>query len=253
MISRPELVRIAARKGYRLEAIESDYLQDIALSSITKEFGKKLVFKGGTCLYKVFGLNRFSEDLDFNAVKGFKPKNFFDRMPLYFEQFGFNSRIKQLEEYPNTINVYQEINGPLYNGRKETQTALRLNISLRERILLPTQSLDYSPAHTGLPKFSLCVMQEKEILSEKVRAIYERKKARDVYDLWHLLSARGLVLDIALADKKLLRDAMKYSKQTLMEKISQNEASWQQDLAPLVAGPLPKFQEVQKRIEQLLP
>lgn len=49
-----------------------EFLQDIVLSHIYshKEF-KGLIFYGGTCLRKLYGLDRFSEDLDFESGKEF--------------------------------------------------------------------------------------------------------------------------------------------------------------------------------------
>ena len=87
MIKKEELLRIAALKGLPPRFAELDYLQDIALLGIYREFGSKLVFKGGTCLYKLYKLNRFSEDLDFTAEKKFKPKEFFARLPHLFLLF----------------------------------------------------------------------------------------------------------------------------------------------------------------------
>src|SRR3989344_1950455 len=68
MITKKELMDYAKFKGFNLGNAEKDYLIDIALSSISKNTKNELVFKGGTCLYKFYKLNRFSEDLDFSAV-----------------------------------------------------------------------------------------------------------------------------------------------------------------------------------------
>jgi predicted nucleotidyltransferase component of viral defense system len=45
------------------------YLRQIITSIFTnKTISKELAFKGGTCLYLFYGLDRFSTDLDFNAI-----------------------------------------------------------------------------------------------------------------------------------------------------------------------------------------
>ena len=136
MIKREELLRIAAVRGLPPRFAELDYLQDIALLGIYREFGNKLVFKGGTCLYKLYMLNRFSEDLDFTAGKGFKPKDFFSRLPSIFSLFNINCSVT-VEPFQHSINVYLGINGPLYDGRKESRSRLILNISLREKVFFP--------------------------------------------------------------------------------------------------------------------
>ena len=59
MIRRDDLIAVAKLKDLPIEFIEADYLQDIALMNIYREFGNRLVFKGGTCLYKAYKLNDF--------------------------------------------------------------------------------------------------------------------------------------------------------------------------------------------------
>ena len=65
MIKVEELKEIASIKGLDIQLSEKDYLLELLLSILSKEVGRKLIFKGGTALYKMHSLNRFSEDLDF--------------------------------------------------------------------------------------------------------------------------------------------------------------------------------------------
>ena len=64
MLNREEIERAAKERGEHAKIIEKDYLLEMVLFLI-KEHGKDLIFKGGTALYKLYSLNRFSEDLDF--------------------------------------------------------------------------------------------------------------------------------------------------------------------------------------------
>ena len=56
---------------FNLYQKEKDYLQHIVLSRIFSRIGSEIIFKGGTSLQKCFGLDRFSEDLDFTASENF--------------------------------------------------------------------------------------------------------------------------------------------------------------------------------------
>jgi len=67
MIKKDELKKIADSKRLSMANTEKDYLLDILLFNISHELGNTLVLKGGTSLYKLYNLNRFSEDLDFYA------------------------------------------------------------------------------------------------------------------------------------------------------------------------------------------
>ena len=251
IISREELSAAAKFKGLAPRLAELDYLQDMALISIYREFGNCLAFKGGTCLYKVYQLNRFSEDLDFTAGKGFKLKGFFERLPYFFNLLDIKSTVN-VQRFENAMNVYLEVYGPLYDGGKETRATLIFNVSLRERILLPIERYSYKPIYKEIRPFDLFVMNEKEILAEKVRAIYARNKARDVYDLWYLLKRRGLSFDAGLVNKKLSYGRLKFEKSGFLAEVDEKEASWKKDLAALIAGELPSFARVKKEIGECI-
>ncbi|MFC1710146.1 nucleotidyl transferase AbiEii/AbiGii toxin family protein [Patescibacteria group bacterium] len=63
------------------------------------------------------------------------------------------------------------------------------DFSRRETILEPKTS----PIETTLPIGAVSLinhLSEREILAEKIRAIYSRKKGRDLFDLWYLLSKK---------------------------------------------------------------
>ena len=59
------LERTSAQTGFPLRLLEKDYYITIVLSKIN-ELSKDLVFKGGTCLSKIYySYYRLSEDMDF--------------------------------------------------------------------------------------------------------------------------------------------------------------------------------------------
>jgi len=73
MISKEQLSAIARKTGLQLYQQEKEYLLKLFLYFYYKRYDHA-IFKGGTCLRYLFGLNRFSEDLDFNIkdVKKFQ-------------------------------------------------------------------------------------------------------------------------------------------------------------------------------------
>lgn len=251
MITKEDLLSVARLKQLAPRLTELDYIQDIALLNLSREYGSKLVFKGGTCLYKAYQLNRFSEDLDFTAKPGFKAKEVFRRLPYFFSLLNINSTVK-IEQFGKALNIYLKILGPLYDGNKGTMTTLVLNISSRERVLLPVQRLPYTPLYRELRPFDLFVMDEREIMAEKVRTIYERNKARDVYDLWYLLKWKRITAEAKLLIKKLSASGFRFTQQSFLEKIQEKEESWKKDLGGLIAGELPDFKEVKKTIGEAL-
>ncbi len=248
MIKKEELLRLASLKGLPPRLAELDYLQDLALLGIYREFGNKLMFKGGTCLYKLYQLNRFSEDLDFTAEKGFKPKDFFLRLPSLFSLFNINCSVK-VEPFQHSFNVYLEINGPLYDGKKESRSRLILNISLREKVFLSPLRIPYASIYQEVRPFDMYAMDEKEILAEKVRAVHQREKARDVYDIWYLLTIKKIPVDFRLTQKKLLYIGQKFSKEIFFKKVQEKKNSWQTDLSALISGQLLPFSQAEAEIK----
>ena len=103
---------------FNLYQKEKDYLQHLILSRIYSKADSGLVFKGGTSLQKVFGLNRFSEDLDFTTQENFE----LDKL---------EKGISELENfYPTTFERIQKnqsitykikIEGPLYDDPRSLQ------------------------------------------------------------------------------------------------------------------------------------
>ncbi len=184
-----ELAEIARFKRLELRNAEKDYLLEHMLYA-TSDFKRFLVFKGGTALYKFYNLNRFSEDLDFDAV-GKRPD--LDRVIKKIERnlglLGMNAAIDR-EDYGNDTNFRLAVRGPLFNGSRESMSRVTINISRRER---PESFADqfFLPSYKEIPSFEVSVLDQNEIAAEKLRCILTREKARDVYDLWFLLK-RGL-------------------------------------------------------------
>ncbi len=250
MISKEELNQFAEAKNLSVQNAEKDYILEVLLFCIAKRAAERLVFKGGTALYKVYGLNRFSEDLDFTLNYGKIDKKFFELVLRDAELLGLKGKLKALNEYKNEINAHLTFFGPLYNGGKETLCFVAINISLREKTL-DSDIKFLIPNYRDVPAFSVAVMQAKEMLAEKIRAILTRDKARDVYDLWFLFKL-GVVFDEKLVNGKLKIYRLKYDKNTLIHRISDLKKGWEMDLQNLIIGDFPEFEDVVLLIKSYL-
>ncbi|MBI5252913.1 MAG: nucleotidyl transferase AbiEii/AbiGii toxin family protein [Euryarchaeota archaeon] len=247
MIKKDELKRIADAKRLSVENAETDYLLELLLFYIYTEFGDLLILKGGTALYKIYNLNRFSEDLDFTLHKRrFDLTKFLNKTMRSLSLIGVGGKA-EVEKYRNEINVRLQFKGPLYDGSKESLCFISLNISLRERVAKELRKEMIFPAYREIPSFDIFVMNETEIMAEKVRAIMTRNKARDVYDLWFLLK-RGVRPERSLIDKKLKIYKMKFSFDAFVESVEEKKAFWNTDLRGLVVGELVEFGRVKKDV-----
>lgn len=248
MLGYEELVNIAKLKRLSLINTEKDYLQDLILFSIYSDAGKELVFKGDTSLYKVYKLNRFSEDLDFTLAKKFNVEKISNNVISNLRLLDVSSRIKEIKEHRNEIDIRLLLNGPLYKGSRQTQCFIPLNISLKEKVLLEPKREFIIPIYKELPNFELFVMQEKEILAEKVRAIFTRLKPRDAYDLWFLLLRKNADFDLELVNKKLSLYNLEFDFKKFENKIENIKGLWQTDLKELIVGELPEFNKIKREI-----
>ena len=163
--------------------------------------------------------------------------------------FNIKSAVK-IEGFHNSINVYLKVIGPLYDGSKESLATLILNVSCREKTLLPIQRIPYMPPYSEIRPFDILAMDEREILAEKVRAIYQRKKARDVYDLWYLLCRKKIQFDSQLVARKLRGDGVTFSIDGFLKKVEEKKENWEEDLRGLVAGKLLSFTEIMKNFRE---
>lgn len=244
MITKEELKEYAMARGLKnLGHAEKDYFQNIILFILSQNYGKNLVFKGGTALNKCFGLNRFSEDLDFTA----KEKISLAKLETGLKRFRIEFETEN-KEYANGLKAILRIKGPLYIGVPPSKCKLILDFSLRENILLKPRIKNIGRFLEEIPSFDVFVMQEKEILAEKTRAIMTRAKARDVYDLWFLLE-KGILFDKDLVEKKLEYYKEKWSFDKFAESITMKKIVWETELKPTITT-IPDFNKVKKEILQ---
>jgi len=252
MLEKEEIRRIANIKGLSIKNTEKDYLLEIALFALYNEAGKDLAFKGGTALYKLHSLNRFSEDLDFTlASHRIKINELFAKIIRRFSNIGINGRIKEIADYKSQKNIKLELKGPLFDGNPKNICLISVNISLREKPLYKLEQRKVFSQYADIPAFDVFIMTINELLAEKVRALFTRDKARDVYDIWFLLN-KGAHLSIKDVNNKLKLYNKKFSNRLFIEKIDEIEKSWATDLKGLIIGELPDFIRIKKEIKSLM-
>ncbi|TRZ54802.1 nucleotidyl transferase AbiEii/AbiGii toxin family protein [archaeon] len=266
MIRKDELAKAADSKRLSMENAEKDYFLDLLLFSIYDEFGDILVLKGGTSLYKIYNLNRFSEDLDFTLNRRrFDADKFVKKISASIRLLEIESKAV-VERYRNEINIRMSLKGPLYDGSarktfsfsaepktrsvfvpKESLCLISLNISLRERVAKEAKKEMIIPHYREIPSFEVFAMDQQEIFAEKIRAIFTRNKPRDVYDLWFLLK-KGIKPDAGLINKKLRICRIKFSKNRLAKTMEEKREFWKGDLKGLIIGELPDFEKIKEFI-----
>ena len=236
-MNREELQKYVNITGYSLGQIEKDYFQHIVLNALSRKAAGHLIFKGGTALQKIGVTKRFSEDLDFTLQKIIKASQIkkiaIDAIKIY----NYMVESDRTKEDNRTISFRLKIQGPLTKQRVGICT-IRIEISTREQILKKPTKKEFTPIYTDILPYVLDVMALDEILAEKIRAIYTRQKARDLYDLYKLIKIKT-PFDVSLINKKLGYYKLSFDKETFLKKCQELQAQWTNELRTLMGTVVP--------------
>ncbi len=247
MITKYELISIARLKGIsNIGYAEKDYLLELVLFLLSRNTKQEFVFKGGTALYKFYKLERFSDDLDFSVVGKINLDNLIKKLISDLSKFKIDAEVHRIKEPFNSILISLRLKGPLYTGDPRTMSTIRIDLNLKSAVELQPTLLGFSSIYTEIPSFEIIVMQEREILAEKIRAIITRNKARDVFDSFSLLK-KGIKIDKKLIEKKLEYYNLKFNNKKLLDSVEEKKKLWETELKPLLKE-LPKFNEVKNKI-----
>jgi predicted nucleotidyltransferase component of viral defense system len=186
--------RYAHQSGLRdIMIAEKEIILTCALQLFAERgFLGKLAFKGGTCLRKMFigSQGRFSTDLDFTALEEHEPDDMIlDMMEAFEQPFHAITFALADDAYYETIDGLSWGVNPTYRHEWNSggESEIKLQISRRETPTLPTQSLPQLEqsyfAHLPFAPAPLTTLAFEELIAEKIRACYQRNKARDIYDL----------------------------------------------------------------------
>ena len=144
---------------------------------------ERLAFRGGTALHKLFltPAVRYSEDIDLVQVKAEPFGPIIDKIRDILSFLGA-PRITQ-KQHSNTL-IYR------FTSEDNVPVKLKVEVNTREHFSvfgLKNMPLKLESAwmndEAEVPVFSL-----DELLATKLRALYQRKKGRDLFDIWYALN-----------------------------------------------------------------
>lgn len=204
MIGHHEIKNLVAEWGLREDIIEKDYVIGWVLWGIGADPGidSFWAFKGGTSLRKCYiETLRFSEDLDFTVLPG-GPDNPEKIAPIIrrilervHDESGIDFSIKQPAFKYADKYIYTE-GSIYYRGPRNAPfpARIKLDISGSEKIVRPTVLREITHSYSDIlpkPARVRCYIFE-EVFAEKLRALGERCRPRDLYDVIHLFRRKDL-------------------------------------------------------------
>jgi predicted nucleotidyltransferase component of viral defense system len=193
MLTQPQVQRYANESGLRDIMIAEKEVVLTFLLQLLSERGilDRLAFKGGTCIRKMFigAQGRFSTDLDFTGIEAHDHEDVILNMMAAFEEpyHGIQFAIPDEAYYETQDGLSWGVNPEYAHDWNQGGSEIKLQISRRETPTLPIErraqiEQSYFKMLPFVPTEIVC-LAFAEILAEKIRACYQRNKARDIYDL----------------------------------------------------------------------
>ena len=221
MIPKQEIMTMAAELQLQAHVVEKDYALGWFLAGIAVHpvIGPRWVFKGGTCLKKCyFETYRFSEDLDFTLQDAEHLDEAF--LAGVFEEIGewvYDASGLQLPPEARKFEVFTNprgtrsaqgrvgYRGPL--GRAGDPPRIKLDLASDEVLVQGPVPRPVHHPYTDVPDGGIRVLcyPFEEVFAEKMRALAERQRPRDLYDVVHLYRRQDLQPDRAVVRSTLAR------------------------------------------------
>jgi predicted nucleotidyltransferase component of viral defense system len=163
------------------EQVEQDLLLSRAICAIASDdyLSQELVFRGGTALHKLHLDNpyRYSEDLDYvrSSASGIGPLT--QSLTRLGTELGYTVSTR-VSEHPK---VY-------WRTTADSGVPLRIKIEVNTHERSPALPLTERPHRVDSSWWSgeanVRTFQPAELMATKIRALYQRSKGRDLFDLW---------------------------------------------------------------------
>lgn len=167
--------------------VEQDLVIEKALLELFSDpfLQQRLAFRGGTALHKIFlkPQVRYSEDIDLVQINSEPIK---DTISAVRKQLAFLGKpaVKQKANNNTMVFRFESEIPPVINLR------LKIEINCREHFtVLGYKEIEHKIKNSWAEgSCKLIAFEAEEMLGTKLRALYQRKKGRDLFDLYHALT-----------------------------------------------------------------
>lgn len=177
------------------EQVEQDLIISRALVALFSDeyLSENLAFRGGTALHKLYlsPAPRYSEDIDLVQIKEGPIKPILKRIG---EVITFFDEDRVIKPRANNNTILYRFNSEF---SPDTRLRLKIEINCREHFnILGWNSFPYSiKSEWFTGQCSITTYHLDELLGTKLRALYQRKKGRDLFDLYYADQKAKIVYD----------------------------------------------------------
>jgi len=218
-----------------VEQVEQDLLLSRLIVEIANDeyLGNELVFRGGTCMHKLHvpGPLRYSEDLDYVRSTSGGIGELTRAVTQIGKRLGMEVRTR-LTEHPKMFlgAQYETGSGPM---------RIKIEVNTFERS--PARPPTRIPFHVDSSWFTgsaeVLTFTLDEVVATKIRALFQRSKGRDLFDLWLALARLGVPASAiveAFAPYRPDGYTGRRAELNLREKV--RRPAFRQDIRPLVTA-----------------
>ncbi len=217
MLSNYEVKNVEDKKNAMKEI-----MQELVLCGLSRAgFFKKAAFYGGTALRIFYGLDRFSEDLDFSlmaADSNFKLEEYFPILSKEIKSYGLNVEIKAKDKSVDSHIKSAFLKGDtkehmllFYPNEKITGVSHGELIKIKFEIdVNPPKLATYEHKYRLLPApYEVNLYDASSLFAGKIHAVLcrgwkNRVKGRDLYDLIFYIS-RNIPVNLPHLKERLLQ------------------------------------------------
>ncbi len=267
MIERREILDMATRMSLTPQIVEKDYALGWMLAGISahEALRDSWIFKGGTCLKKCFfETYRFSEDLDFTLTDAshldetFLKQTFSEIGDWIYERTGI-----EIPAEKQAFDIYTNPRGSTscqgrisYRGpiAPRDLPRIKLDLTADERIVLAPERVSVFHPYTDAPEEGIDVLAYayEELFGEKVRALAERTRPRDLYDVVNLFrNGEALPSPSALFDVLRQKCEFKGINVPVLSDLEQHRSELQNLWQSMLAHQLPTLPPYENFWEEL--
>ncbi len=172
--------------------VEQDLVLSRAIIDLFSQPGARelLAFRGGTALHKLHlsPAARYSEDIDLVQISAGPARPVFDLIRASLDPWLGQPQAKTRRNGLRLLYNFETEISPIRRMRVKVEVNTREHFSELGFVGLPLAV--ESPWFSGVAEVTTYALDE--LLGTKLRALYQRKKGRDLFDLWHAFGRGGV-------------------------------------------------------------
>jgi predicted nucleotidyltransferase component of viral defense system len=216
--------------------------QDLILSRLlielysSKLISDNLAFRGGTALHKLFLKipYRYSEDLDFVQIKAGDIGAILSELRKNIKRI-IPSTPKYKKSISNNTLIYP------YDAENPPNPKMKIKIEINTREHFAVDGIKNLKLECKSDWFTgsaeIVTFSAEELLATKLRALYQRKKVRDLFDLWIARELKSKFEKTVLIFKTYLdNENLSITKKEFLDNLSAkiDDPIFQNDITPLI-------------------